>query len=266
VHPENNYQFNRGAGVRTIATNLYSIQTIEYKPTSGPAHALPNMDPLQLGHYKLDGTTQPQGWYEYGHTVGIEPLPDAVYPLRLFIMDISRLIIEPEWTVDWTPGARWVVGDTAIHTGASSDITYKTPVTNGGNYTLEFQVTAIDPAATLLITGGSVEGALIPDARWHMQNIIPNGITLKLTAVGDLTIGALTIYKEGEISAGTDRFDLGPEWNHSLALYATYNGLLKDRRQDAAIMLMSMYSGEFDYMFTNVVAMSPDVAKAMTYK
>jgi hypothetical protein len=250
---------------RNIVTNAYKVLNVEYIPSSGRPIMLPMVDPLRTGHWPIKDTV-PQYWYEHGSAIGIVPVPDAIYNLRIYIADLAKLIIEPVWTTDWTAGARWVLGDTAIHSGASSDLTYTAGITNGANYTFEFNVTGVSSTATLKLTAGTVEGTTITTNGWHCQSLIANGTTFKLTAVNDVTINDFTIYKEADISATTDRYELAPEWNQSLALYATYYGLIKDRQYGPAALLNSLYSNEFSYLQQNIVEVIPDGQDTMKYK
>lgn len=253
-----------GNNVRRVTTNAYKVMHVEYVAATR-TKMLTKMDPLKLGHYPLNGTA-PQGWYEYGNTIGIEPLPDAVYSLRLYVADIAKLKTESVLDTDWTAGAGWTLGDTAVHAGASTDLTLTAGVTQSTNYTFEFEVTGVGTGAYLNLYGGSVTGSTISTNGWHTQTIVPNSTTFKMTAYGDITVNSMTIYKQADISAGTDELELFGEWDHHLALYATYSGLIKNRNYNAAALLMSLYSNEIDYLRQTIVEVIPDGREDMVYQ
>jgi hypothetical protein len=250
-----------GAGVRSINTNAIVLH-VEYIPSQGRSKILPKIDPLKIGNYQISGS-EPQYWYPGNGIVSVEPLPDAIYNLRLYVTDVAKLKTTTTLATDWT-GAGWTLGDSAIHAGVSSDLTYTPAITSGVNYTLMFNVTGI--SGTLKITAGTVEGTVISTNGYHTQNIVANGTTLKVTGVGDVTITEFLIYKEAAISAGTQELELGAEWDHLLALYATYSGLLKDRQYAPANLLASIYPGELDYLRRTVVEVIPDGRDDMVYQ
>jgi hypothetical protein len=74
------------ASTRLVAFTGYKCHAVEYIPASGTRKSLIKIDPLELGHNTLDGTA-PQFWYEDGMNIGIEPIPDAIYNLALYISD-----------------------------------------------------------------------------------------------------------------------------------------------------------------------------------
>lgn len=247
-----------GNGVREVSINAYKTMHVQYS-----TKMLGYIDPLQLGRYPFTGTV-PQYWYESGSSIGIEPLPDAIYSLKVYVADVAKLVADSPWT-DWTAGARWVVGDSVIHSGASSDLTLTAGVTSGKNYTFEFQVTGIGTSSTLLLTAGTLEAPTISTNGWHVQSIIPNGTTLKLTGVGDVTVDSFRIYKEADISAITDELELGEEWSNTLALYATYSGLFKDKAYSQAALLQRIYANDFEYIRQNIIDVIPDGRAELTY-
>lgn len=77
---------------RNVVTNAYKVLHVEYVPASGRAIMLTKVDPLRLGHYPVNGAT-PQYWYEFGANIGIEPIPDAVYNLRLYVADLPKMYL-----------------------------------------------------------------------------------------------------------------------------------------------------------------------------
>jgi hypothetical protein len=182
----------------------------------------------------------------------------------MYIADTAKLITETAWT-DWTAGARWTLGDTAIHTGVSSDVTYTAGITNATNYTFDFQITGIGTASTLKLTCGTYEGSIISTSGWHTQSFVSNGTTLTITCVGDVTIHEFNILSDVSVTSGTQRFELPAEWSHLLAIYATYSGLLKDKRIEQAVLLSSLYYNEFNYLSQNIIEVIPDSKNSLVW-
>lgn len=252
-----------GANVRNVATNSYKPKYVEYIGTR--TSFLPKIDPLKIGHYPLKGTA-PQFWYPSGTYVGIEPLPDAIYNLRLYVIDIAKLVTTTVMNVDWTAAARWTLGATAVHAGATSNLPYTAGISDATNYSFEFEITGVGTAASLVITAGTQQGSAITTNGWHTQTIISNGTTLTLTGVNDITVNSFKIYKEANISAGTEELEFDKEWDGTLALYATYSGLMKDRNYGPAALLLNMYSGDFDYIRQNIIEVIPDGRSDLRYE
>jgi hypothetical protein len=80
------------AATREVTFNAYKVFHVEYLPSTGRTLMLTKIDPLREGHYPADGTT-PQYWYELNGSIGIEPIPDAVYNLRLYVADIPKMVV-----------------------------------------------------------------------------------------------------------------------------------------------------------------------------
>lgn len=246
-----------GNGVRKVDVDAYKVMEVEYVGTR--PKVLTKIDPLKVGHFPLNGTA-PQYWYEFGGNVYIDPLPDAVYPLRLYVADIPKLKTETVWA-DWTAGSGWSVGSTVVHAGVASNITY--PIT-AGNYTFELKVTGID--GSLKLTAGTYECTEITTNGWHTQTAVANGTTLTMTGTSDVTVDSFTLYKEAAISGVTDEIELGEEWEQLVCLFATYCGLKKDRREGEAGLLLNMYANEFDYLRRMIVDVVPDGRADMEFK
>lgn len=252
-----------GNNVRGVALNAYKCLNVEYV-TTRPV-MLPVIDPLKLGYYPKKGTA-PQYWYESGNEIGIEPVPDGIYSLRLYVADVAKLTSDPVWATDWTNAGGWTLGDNAIHAGASSTLTLTAGITSATNYTLEFEITGIGTTGTFKITAGSVEGTTVTTNGWHTQSLISDGTTLTLTGVQDVTVDNLTILKEGNIAATTDEYELPAEWDASLCLYATYSGLLKNKKYQEASLLANIYNNEFEYLRQNIAEVIPDGRTDMVYR
>jgi len=72
---------------RTVATDYVKVHAVEYVPASGDPRGLIKITPLHVGHY-FDSGTEPQAWFPWGQTVGIEPIPIAEYPLNVYCSSI----------------------------------------------------------------------------------------------------------------------------------------------------------------------------------
>jgi hypothetical protein len=75
---------------RNVATDVYKVLHVEYIPATGRPQMLQKIDPLRVGHYPFNGAT-PQYWYEFGNNIGIDPLPNAVYTLKLYVADLPKM-------------------------------------------------------------------------------------------------------------------------------------------------------------------------------
>lgn len=82
------------SATRNVATSCYKVLYVEYIPSSGRAVMLTKIDPLRIGHYPgvVVGTEGPPlYWYEFGSNIGIDPIPNAVYSLRLYVADLPKM-------------------------------------------------------------------------------------------------------------------------------------------------------------------------------
>jgi hypothetical protein len=249
-----------GNNVRHVNINAYKAIHVQYG-----TKMLPKCQPIRLGRDPFYNSTYPQYWYEYGNLIGIEPMPDNVYDLKVYVADVAKIYSTSPWT-DWTAGARWSLGDSYTHTGASSSLTLTAGITNAVNYTFEFEISNIGASSNLFLTAGSQMGAIISTNGWHTQNIVSTGTSLTITAYGDVAIDNFKIYKEATISATTDVLEFDDEWETSVALYATYCGLLKDKAYPAAALLYAIYKNDFDYIRQNIVEVIPDGSLDLTYR
>lgn len=253
------------ANSRNVTTNAYKVMHVEYIPSSGRSIILPKIDPLNASHCKLNYGIVPQYWYEFGDAIGIEPVPTTTYNLRLYIVDVAKLVSQPAWSA-YTAGARWVVGDSIIHSGASSDIILTAGISNSTNYTFEFHVSGIGATGSLKLTCGTLEGSTITTNGYHCQSFVSNGTTFKLTGVNDVTVNWLKIYKEDNIAAVTDQTELNPEWSTTLAIYATYQGLMKDKKIEQAMLLYNIYQNDFNYLSQKIIEVIPDPKDSLNFK
>ena len=264
--------------VRNVATSAYKVLHVEYIPATGRALMLTKIDPLRLGHYPINGTT-PQYWYEFGSNIGIEPLPDAIYKLRLYVADLPKMqhSVYPitTWNTLWakTGTGAWSHGATEnVYTGTdvqSGIDTYSTALVASTNYTFTITVSSVTTCG-LVITAGGTASPSMTTAGVHSVNLTTGGttsltLTATTTATGGLTVDDLYILKEADFAAVGDQIELDPAWQHLLALYATYCGLMKDRKYGPAQMLGSIYANELAYLRQSVVEVIPDGRNAVRY-
>ena len=81
-------------GERAVAEADSKVIAVEYIPASGSGKYLRNITGMMLGHIKLtydDGS--PQYWFEEENAIGIEPIPNDTYSLRLYYS------APPDWEV-----------------------------------------------------------------------------------------------------------------------------------------------------------------------
>lgn len=74
------------ASTRLTAFTANKVAYAEYIPGSGTPKGLIRIHPKQAGRVPVNGTT-PQYFWEAGSNVGIEPLPDGTYTIRLYVQD-----------------------------------------------------------------------------------------------------------------------------------------------------------------------------------
>ena len=65
---------------RLVLFTGYKCVAVEYNKVS-----LIKIYPLQAGHVKLNGVA-PQYWFEFGSSIGIEPIPPGAYALTLYTL------------------------------------------------------------------------------------------------------------------------------------------------------------------------------------
>lgn len=264
---------------RNVSTSAYKVMHVEYIPATGRATMLTKIDPLRLGHYPVNGTT-PQYWYEFGSTIGIEPLPDTAYNLRLYVADLPKMQHSTfpitAWNTLWTGSGTgtWSNGAASnayTGTGVQAGIdTYSTALVASTNYTFIITVSGVTTCG-LVITAGGTASPSMTTAGVHAVNLTTGGttsltLTATTTATGGLTVDDLYILKEADFAATTDQTELDPAWQHLLALYATYSGLMKDRKYGPAQMLGSIYANELAYLRQAVVEVIPDGRNSMKYQ
>lgn len=268
------------ASTRTVSTNVYKVFHVEYVPSSGRKIALTKIDPLRTGHYPINGTT-PQYWYEFGSTIGIEPIPDAIYNLRLYVADIPKMCHTTypitTWSSGWTGTGTgtWTNGTTAAYVGTTGQVginTWGTSLAASTNYTFSFTVSDISNCG-LVLSAGTTNSVSITTNGVHTVNLTSSSGTPALTftatmsgATGGVTVDDLYILKESDFASTGDQTELPCMWQHLLALYVTYNGLIKDKRYAQAQMLESLYKNELSYLRYNIIEIIPDSNNDLRYE
>jgi hypothetical protein len=263
---------------RNVATNCYKVLHVEYVPTSGREIMLVKIDPLRVGNYPLNGTA-PQYWYEFGGSIGIDPVPDGVYKLRLYVADIPKLQHSTypitTWNSGWTGSGTGSFSNssTNVYTGTTGQAgvdTYGTSIVTATTYTLRLTLSSISNCG-LVVKAGTTASPTLNTPGSHTVTLVSNGSTLSLHATmtgasGGLTIDDLYILKEADFSAAADQIELAPVWQHLLAVYATYGGLMKDRKTGPAAMLESIYENELNYLKQHVVEVIPDGRNSLKFQ
>jgi hypothetical protein len=268
------------ASTRNVATSCYKVMHVEYIPSSGRPLMLPKIDPLRLGHYPVGEGTYPQYWYEFGSNIGVEPLPDAIYNLRLYVADTPKMqhgtFPITNWSSGWTgSGTGTFTNGASVNaytgtTGQAGVDTYGTAITDATNYTFTVTLSGISNCG-LVIKAGTAASPTLNTPGPHTVNILSNSTSLTLTATmtgatGGLTIDDLYILKEADFASTADQTELSSMWQHLLAIYAAYSGLIKDKKFAPAHILESIYFSELAYLKQNVVEVIPDGLQSLKYQ
>lgn len=269
------------SSTRNVATNAYKVLHVEYIPSSGRPIMLAKIDPLRVGNYPLSGTA-PQFWYEFGSNIGIEPIPDATYNLRLYVADLPKMehttFPITAWNSGWTGSGTgtWSNGAASnAYTGTTGQVgidTYGTAITDATVYTFTITLSSVTSCG-VVIKAGTAASPTLNTAGVHTVTLLSNNTGLTLTATmtgatGGLTVDDLYIYKEADFTsslASTEQTELPSAWQHLLALYATHSGLMKDRKYGPAQMLESIYNSELAYLRQAIVEVIPDGRTSLRY-
>lgn len=248
------------ASTRTVSTNAYKVIHVEYVPSSGRPVMLPKIDALKIGNQTTTGTA-PQYWFEDGNTIGIEPLPDGVYSLRLYVADIPKIVVESAYAqADWSGGTGWSVGSSsASHTGTSAgDLTYSGTIVDATNYTVEFTISGVGTGGTITPYFGSTAGSAITYNGVNGQTAVTNATSFKFNGNNSITISDIRIYKEADLSATNTQTELPPAYQHLVVVYSVIMGLAKDLRLNPAKMLDTLFNSETLYLKQNISDIIPD--------
>jgi hypothetical protein len=266
------------ASTRNVATNAYKVLHVEYVPSSGRARMLTKIDPLRRGNYVSNGV-EPQYWYEYGADIGIEPMPDAVYQLRLYVADLPKMQHPTFPITEWSGWEKsgtgtWTNGASAAYVGTTGQAginTYVTAIAASTTYTFTMTVSGISNCG-LVITVGGTASKIITTNGIHTVTLTSGASTaLTLTATmtgatGGVTVDALYILKEQDFAADGDQTELAPAWQHLLVLYAASRALHKDRRGGPATMVSSIYNNELAYLRQSIVEVIPDGRSSLKFQ
>jgi len=269
---------------------------VEYIPTSGRSIFLTQIDPLKLGNCRIKGTT-PQYWYEYGAGIHIEPMPNAIYSLRLFVADNPKKAENiSSFTVgtganEWTESSNvifqdtadvifqdtndvtfqktvsdWIGGKPATHTGTISDLTYNT-ILEEEEYTLEFLVSTVGIGGTITPHIGTMSGIPVSSVGYSTQTIVAGGgnPTLRFTALNDIVIDELLVLKRSNLVGSTDQLEISAAFQHNIALAAVSRGLTKNKQNGPAQLLNEINNGELEYLKQNIVDIIPNGRNSLVY-
>jgi len=273
------------SGTRNVTTSCYKVLHVEYIPATGRPVMLTKIDPLKLGHYPgvTPGTSgSPIYWYEFGSAIGIDPLPDAVYDLRLYVADLPKMQIGTfpitDFSSGWTAGAgtgTWTMDGTDASfsgtNGQTETMTWDTALVATTNYTITWTLSAVSAASHTLTAGGVAAGITFDTNGVHSVNITTSttaSIVFTGTSTGTAAMNVDDVYilKEADFAAVGDQTELDPAWQHLLCIYATYGGLTKDRKYGPAQMLQSIYNNELAYLRQALVEVIPDGRNAQKYQ
>jgi hypothetical protein len=270
---------NTVAATRNVAANAYKVLHVEYVPSSGRARMLTKIDPLRVGNYVSNGV-EPQYWYEYGSNIGIEPLPDAMYQLRLYVADLPKMqhyfFPITSWLAEWNGSGTgtWTNGVTAAYVGATGENginTYGTAIAASTTYTFTVTVSGISNCSLIITVGGTPSKNITTNGVHTVT--LTSGVTTALTltatmtgATGGVTVDDLYILKEQDFTADGDQTELAPAWQHLLVLYAVSKALYKDRRGGPATMIASIYNNELAYLRQSIVEVIPDGRSSLKFQ
>lgn len=249
---------------RTVSHNAYRCHHVEYLPSSGRTEMLEKIDPLQVGHKTYDGSA-PQYWYEDVGNIGLDPLPDAAYNLRLYVSDVPMVkVFTATGFTGWSAGTDWVASSAyAYHNigAASSDLTYSTAtMTPSVKHVISFLATSFAASSSLTPYIGATAGTTVTKDGYHTQIITaPSGTpSLIFRAVDYVLVDNPSVYKEADFSTITDLSDLPPIWNHTLVLMTLLQALQRDNRSVMSKVLSILTAGEIDYLRSNLIEVIPD--------
>ena len=146
-------------------------------------------------------------------------------------------------------------------------MTYNTALeTKNTIFTLIFTVSGVGTGGTVTPVIGGTSGVAVTTNGVHMQTIsATTDWKLYFSATNTIVIDNLYVLKEADYAATTDQTELPCAWQHHLALYATYNGLIKDRKYGPAQMLESIYNNELAYLKQSIVEVIPNGRNSLQY-
>jgi hypothetical protein len=265
------------ASTRNVATNAYKVLHVEYIPSSGRAQMLTKIDPLRLGHYPAANGAAPQYWYEFGSNIGIEPVPDAIYQLRLYVADLPKMttvyngiaFVEGSSANQWVDGgSAWTCSTTASHAGAGpTTLTAYTAIAAANtNVTFVFTVDSVGTSGSVTPSCGAT-GVAVTTTGVHMQSLAATTPWKPvLTGANTIVISGFYAYAEADYAAITNQTELGSAYQHLMVLFAAAKALHKDRRTGPAQMLESIYANELVYLRQSIVEVIPDGRNSMIYQ
>lgn len=94
------------ASMRTVSFNGYRVTAVEYVPVTGRSRYLKLVTPSMVGHVFVGlQNGEPEYWFEEDDDIGIEPLPNDAYPLRLYVADYPTADLSVNTQVPEVPPA-----------------------------------------------------------------------------------------------------------------------------------------------------------------
>ena len=258
------------ANSATIPFKASICHHIEYIPATGLPRMLVKIDPIKVGHTQIDTTAAyPQFWYKFGSEIGLYPVPDAIYSIKLFTAEEPKIIstLTPitigAGTTQWTSGGGWVSGDGITHSGSATAITYNTTLTSTDQYTISFQVVGLGASASVTLYAGAYTPTTITTSGYYTQNI--TSTLLSFSATGDASLYDITIASPAQISTSTDQVEIPTTLQNLLMLYTVTACLEKDNKQGIAKMIDSICMAELDYLRNTTVNITPNAWADLRY-
>jgi hypothetical protein len=255
------------ASTRTVAFDAYKVHFVEYVPLVGRSRMLTKITPLQTGHFPVEFGILPTYWYEFGASIGIDPMPTTEYDLRLYVSDAPKLLTINGYTnASWIKGVNFGTGlgwtgtaSNATHAGATTEtMDYTTAIVTATKYTI-FTVSGIGTGGIITpYFGSSSPGIAVTTNGIHMQSATSSGTTFYFSGINSVTVSEVYLFKESDFSAVGDQTELSTLWQHLTVLYAAGQALYKDKRPGPAAILESIIEGELAYLKQNVVDVIPD--------
>ncbi len=263
------------ASAREFSVNAYKTHYVEYLPATGRPRMLDGITPLQVGNFDIPGV-EPRYSYEYGEKVGIDPLPGAVYRLRLYVSDMAKVCHTTYPIADFSSGwtekvghAFWTIGASLVFTGTAlndeNDVE-GIALTASTNYTFTFTVSNLADAE-LTVKAGTTAGPAITANGIHTVTLVSSTGTPKLTFTGKdlktagggtVTVDDLYVLKEADLTDAGDQTELAPAWQFLVILYALAKALKKDKKPAAALLIEGIYANEIEYLRQHIVENIPD--------
>jgi hypothetical protein len=89
------------ASSRTVAADYVNVDAVEYRDSEG-GKGLPHITPMQIGRGVFNGN-YPHSFLQQGAQIAIDPIPDRVYPLTLYVSKYPTALMTSSTDVPETP-------------------------------------------------------------------------------------------------------------------------------------------------------------------